>query len=314
MLTFRPFRNTDPPLLNALWRAHVGRAGLPAHITAELLEQLVFSRLYFDYAGLILAFDDDRFLGFVHAGFGPSEARDAISHATGVIALLLVQPGSENAAVPLIGEAESYLRARGAETLVGGGVRPACPFYTGLYGLSEPSGVIDSDTVFRDALLARGFQPAEQTVTYQRELTHFEAPIDRQQMEIRRRMMAEVAIDAPTTTWWDACLWSEFDLTRFDLVPRGTKTPAAYALFRHLEPVGSSGAYRGAGLIDLQVDPAYRRRGLAVFLLCEACRQFARQGIVSFAAQAWAGDAAVAGLLKKLGMKPALTGTQFRKA
>ena len=33
------------------------------------------------------------------------------------------------------------------------------------------------------------------------------------------------------------------------------------------------------GLIELYVDEAYRRRGLAVFLLSEAFRQFARQGI-----------------------------------
>jgi ribosomal protein S18 acetylase RimI-like enzyme len=314
MLTFRPFRNTDPPLLTALWRAHVGRPGMPGHITCELLEQLVFSKLYFDHEGLILAVDDERLVGLVHAGFGPNEARNALAHQTGVISLLLVHPGSPpQLAVDLVERAENYLQSRGAREVFGGGVSPACPFYTGLYGLSEPPGVFDHDEVFRDALLARGFRPSVQTLTFQRDLEGFVAPMDRQQMEIRRRMIVEVTVDAPTRTWWEACLWSGFELIRLELMPRGSSTPSAWAVFRNLEPQGASGVYRGAGLIEICVDEHSRRRGLAVFLMSEACRQFVRQGITNLTAQTQVDDAATRGLLAKLGLGSTLTGAVYRK-
>jgi hypothetical protein len=52
MLTYRTFRNSDPPALAALWRSRAGQPGLVQPVSPDLLEQLVFSRLYFDYGGL----------------------------------------------------------------------------------------------------------------------------------------------------------------------------------------------------------------------------------------------------------------------
>ena len=92
MLTFRPFRNVDPPVLAALWRSRAGQPGLLQPVSPDLLEQLVFAKLYFDYDGLILAHDDGRPVGFAHAGFGPNETRSWISTETGVTCLILTRP------------------------------------------------------------------------------------------------------------------------------------------------------------------------------------------------------------------------------
>ena len=315
MVIYRSFRNTDPPRLAELLRAHVGRIDLPSHVTMDLLEQLVFAKLYFDYDGLILACEGDRLIGFVHAGFGADPAGEGIDRSVGVIAWLLMQPdaaGPELAA-ELIQRAEAYLRRHGAQRLVAGSLRPHCPFYAGILGLAEPPGVSQFDEAFERALLSMGFHPQLRTITHQRTLADFEAPIDRRQMDIRRRMIVEATVDVPTRTWWEACLWNEFELTRLDLMPRGSKQAAASAVFRALEAAGSSTAYRGAGLIDITVDENYRRRGLAVYLLSEACRQFSRQGMTHLFALVRTGDLPAEGLLAKVGFKPAFRGTLYEK-
>ena len=67
--------------------------------------------------------------------------------------------------------------------------------------------------------------------------------------------------------------------------PRGGGPVVASALFRGMDPSGTNATGRTAGLMHFEVDPAYRRRGYAVFLLSEAFRQFQRQGIMTVETQ-----------------------------
>ncbi len=90
MLTYHPFRNTDPPVVTTLWRSRAGQPGLLPTVSYDLFEQLVFAKLYFDYDGLVIARDDGRPVGFAHAGFGPNETRNGISTDVGVICPVLV--------------------------------------------------------------------------------------------------------------------------------------------------------------------------------------------------------------------------------
>jgi GNAT superfamily N-acetyltransferase len=283
--------------------------------TPDLLEQLVFAKLYFDYGGLVLAHDDGRLVGFAHAGFGPNAEGNWISTETGVVCVVVTDPKSAEAEVAagLLDRSENYLRRRGAKVVYGGGLQPLCPFYIGLYGGSELPGVLDSDTVPRDALAARGYQEVERTVLLRRELDGFESQMDRQQMQIRRQMLVEVTADAPTRSRWEALTVGEFDLTRFDLVVRGRGTPAATALFRSMEPSVTTGVGRAVGLIGLTVEAAYRRHGLATFLLNEAFRHFLRQGIMRVEVQAGETNAAAIGVFQKLGLQETARGGVWRK-
>lgn len=315
MLTYRSFRNTDPPLLTALWRSRAGQPGLLQPVSPDLLEQLVFAKLYFDYGGLFLAFDDGQPVGFAHAGFGPNADESGISTDAGVTCVVLVRPGCAEPEVAggLLDRCEEYLRRRGAKTLYGGGLQPLCPFYVGLYGGSELPGVLDSDTVARCLFAARGYQEAQRTTILRRELGGFESLVDRRQMQVRRQMIVEVTADAPTRTWWEACTVGEFDLTRFDMVPRTGGSPVATAVFRSMESSGTTSVGRAAGLIGLSVDEPYRRRGLAVFLLSEAFRQFLRQGIMHVEVQARQTNAAVLEMFLKLGFQQVEQGGVWRK-
>ncbi len=315
MLTYRKFRNFDPPTIAAIWRSRAGQPGLVQPVSPDLLEQLVFAKLYFDYPGLVLAYDGERPVGFAHAGFGPNAEESAISTEVGATCAVVTDPAGPEAevAVGLVERCEEYLRSRGAKVFYGGGVRPMCPFYIGLYGGAEPPGVLDSDVVARNAFTARGYREVERTVSLRRDLDGFEAQVDRLQMQVRRQMIVEVTVDAPTRTWWEACLWGEFELTRFELVPRVGGPAVATALFRGMEPAGTTGVGRAAGLLGLSVEAAYRRRGLGLFLMNEAFRQFIRQGIMHVDMQTSETNAAALALFQKLGLQETGRGGVWRK-
>ncbi len=315
MLTYRSFRNADPPLLTALWRSRAGLPGLMDPVSPDLLEQLVFAKPYFDYAGLILAFQGGSPVGFAHAGFGPNEQLSAVSFNLGVTSIVIVCPdcAEGEVAAGLLEQCEQYLRARGAKVLYGGGIQPLNPFYLGLYGGSELPGVLDSDVVARNLYQSHEYQEIERTRIAQVDLSRFEAVIDRSQMQIRRQMVVEETIDFPTRNWWEACTLGEFDLTRFEMVPRGGGPAVARAIFRSMEPAGTNSSGRRSGLIEFHVDSAYRRRGYAVFLLSEVFRQFARQGITTVEAQTMESNAPAINLYQKLGLKPIGEGRVYRK-
>jgi ribosomal protein S18 acetylase RimI-like enzyme len=315
MLTYRTFRNSDPPVLASLWRSRAGQPGLLQPVSPDLLEQLVFAKLYFDYGGLFIAWDDQQSVGFAHAGFGPNADDTWISTEAGVTCVVVLRPGCAEAEVAagLIDHCEEYLRRRGVKVLYGGGIEPLNPFYVGLYGGSQLPGLLDSDTTVRQAFAARGYQEIERTTILRRELSGYESVVDRRQMQVRRQMIVEVTADAPTHGWWEAYTFGEFDLTRFDLVPRTGGSPVATAIFRSMEPSGTTSAGRAAGLIGLAVDESYRRRGLAVFLLSEAFRQFLRQGIMHVEAQVRQADAPAVEMFRKLGFQQVEQGGVWRK-
>ncbi len=316
MLSYRSFRNIDPPTITALWRSRAESLGLPRAVSPDLFEQLVFSRLYFDYDGLILAFDGDQPLGFVHAGFGPMDGQSyRISTELGVTCLMMVKPGAAEAEVSagLLERAEEYLRRRGAKVLYGGCMNPLNPFYAGLYGGSELPGLLDADTTTRQAFADRGYREVERTRIMRIELSRFVSMIDRQQMQIRRQMVVESQIDAPTRTWWEACTLGEFELTRFEMVPKAGGPAVATALFRGMDPSGNSVIGRTAGLMHFEVDPAHRRRGYAVFLLSEAFRQFQRQGIVTVETQTPETNLPAVKMYEKMNFQCVGGGGVFRK-
>ena len=315
MLRYRPFRNTDPPVLTALWRSRAGQRGLAREVSPDVFEQLVFAKPYFDCDGLILAFDDDRPVGFAHAGFGPDEQRSRLFTGRGVTCLILVEPGcaETEAAAGLLEQCEAYLQRRGANVLFGGAIYPLNPFYLGLYGGSELPGVLDTDSPALDAFKSHGYAEIDHTFIQHHELTNFEPRIDRRQMQIRRQMLVEVTEDPPARSWWDACTTGDFDLTRFELVPSDRGSAVASATFRSMEPTGTATIGRAVGLMDLQVDESYRRRGLAVFLLSEAFRQFIRRGIMLVEVQCRRRNVAAVGLFEQLGFESVCLGSVFRK-
>src|SRR5262249_11990691 len=92
MARIRHFRNDDPPALAALWSdAALGRGTYPLASLIPL-ERFVFSKPYFDRAGLLIAEEAGQVVGFAHAGFGPNEAESALDRTRGVLCAIAVRP------------------------------------------------------------------------------------------------------------------------------------------------------------------------------------------------------------------------------
>ena len=315
MLNYRSFRNTDPPALTAIWRSRAGQLGLVQPISVDLFEQLVLGKVYFDSEGLILAFDDDLPVGFAHAAFGPNEGRNRISTEAGVTCMLIVRPDCAEAEVAagLLKQCEAYLCRHGAKVLYGGAVEPLNPFYLGLYGGSALPGVLNSDVVARDLYQSHGYEEVERTLIFRRPLDGFRPPIDRRQMQLRRQMIVETSADPPVGSWWEACTAGDFELTRFELRPRGGGSVVACATVRSMDFAAVPCAGRGVGVMDLRVVPSRRRQGLATFLLADALRELAQQGAAVVEAHAAQQNLAALALAGKLGLEQVEEGIVFRK-
>jgi len=315
MLTFRPFRNIDPPALADIWRSRAGQPGLTQPVSVDLFEQFVFGKVYFDCKGLILAFHGDRPVGFAHAAFGPNEARDRIATDKGVTCIVMVRPDCAQAEVAqgLLERSEAYLHRGGAKALYGGAIRPLNPFYLGLYGGSELPGVLCSDTVARDLYRSHGYAEIDRIFLFRRQLSGFRAPVDHRQLQLRRHTTVAMNIDPPARSWWEACTTGDFDLTRFELTERGRAVPVASATYRDMGPRSNSVPGRMVGLLDLEIAPSHRGRGLATFILSESFRQLARRGVAGVEAQAGQHNPAAIRLCQKLGMEETGQGIVFRK-
>ena len=315
MIRFRPFCNVDPPAIVSIWQSRAEQPGVTQPVCVDLLEQLVFGKVCFGETGIFMAFDDGRPVGFAHAAFGPNEDRNWISTDTGVICMLMVRPDTVEAEVAggLLEKCEAFLAGRGAKTIHGGAVRQVSPFYLGLYGGAELPGVLDSDTVSQRLYRANGYQIVDRTLIYRRDLSSFRPPVDRRQVQFRRRMIIEVIPDPLPGDWWEACTAGDFELTRFELIPRGSGDAVASVTVRDIGSTSTSRQGRVAGIMDVHVDPSRRRQGLATYLLHEAFRQLSQQGVVQVEGHASEKNTLAISLYEKLGLVQSEQATLFRK-
>ncbi|HEY1601187.1 MAG TPA: GNAT family N-acetyltransferase [Pirellulales bacterium] len=315
MIQYRSFRNYDTPQLIDVWRAQPRERGLAQPVSVELFEQIVLSKPYFENDGLILAIDEGVVVGFVHAGFGPTDDGRGVNHRFGVTSLLLVRPNYQQADIgqELLARSESYLRGRGAEVLYAGGIRPLDPFYLGLYGGSELPGVLASNQFANGVFQAGGYLEIDRVIVLQRELTGFRPPVDRVQMQIRRTSVIEETCDARPRSWWEACALDHFQVVSFDLVERDETRPAATARFWILESFAAGWGVQAAGLYELEVAADRRRKGIATFLLADAFRRLVAQGISLIEVQTMTGNAAALALYRKLGFREVDQGIAYRK-
>jgi ribosomal protein S18 acetylase RimI-like enzyme len=275
----------------------------------------VLSKPYFDNAGLILALSDGAPVGFIHAGFGPTEDGSTLSYQRGVICMLIVRPEYRRQGIgqQLLARAEEYLCRHGSQVIYGGGIRPLTPFYLGLYGGSELPGVLCSDADALRRYRASGFTEVARSGVFHRDLAVFRPAMDRKQILIRRQQNVQVIVDPPCRTWWEACTFGGFDRTRFELLPKTGGPSTAWLTVWSMEPLSTSWGVRATGLYELQVDPAQRRQGLAVCLISEAFKQLAAEGVALLETQAMLADTPTVNLFQKLGFKQVDEGVVFQK-
>lgn len=316
MIRYRSFRNHDLSGLARLWSLCGGSPGLLQPLSDTLFDAVVLGRPYFDRDGLIVAEEDGHLVGFVHAGFGPSEDGSALDKSIGIACFVVVRPDRRRQGIgrTLLDLAEQYLEDRGSTTIYAGGYRPNTPFYLGLYGYAGVPGVLKSlggaDEFFRSC----GYRPLHQILVWERRLKDLVLPFERQQFLIRRSTELKVEERPKAASWWDAAIHCLFDRTVYELRAKQGREVMASATIWRWEDVEDTRSFRGVRLAELKVEPNYRRSGFGTFILSEVCRRLQDGGLDRLQAQVSETNHSVLGLYRKLGFDCIDTGTLYYRS
>ena len=320
MITYRPFLNTDIPLITEIWRTHPPLRGLVHSLSATYLEQHILSKPYFDRLGLTLALDDDQPLGFAHVGFGANDQKTDVCPQTAVVSMLMVAKSGvshagarDNVAHGLLELAEQYASENGAQRILGGGTFPNNPFYLGLYGGSRIPGILLSDEFTRSVFEKHGYHPDSRNGIWQLELGGYRSIVNREQMQIRRQYNIRAEFDPPPRSWWEACTLGHAERMRFELFQKSDNAKCGEVNFWDMQPLASDWGVKAAGMFDILIEPEQRRGGLATFLIGEALRQLKDHGSTVAEVQTQIEDEASIGLFEKLGFEQIDQGVVFAK-
>ncbi len=315
MIQYRSFLNTDPPHLAEIWTKCAAVRPHFQRVTPELLDDLVFSKQYFDRDGLIVAVEDGAFAGFVHAAFGPSEDRSTISPDVGVICALLVSDNFRGRGVgrKLLELGEHYLTGRGAKKIYGGGARPFNPFYWGLYGGAELPGVLASEPAAQQLFSAAGFEVVGHTILWRCNLENFKAPVNRQQLMVKRRFDVRAVADVQPTTWWEANTSEALEKIRYELVEKTSREIKATITMWTLERKTDDVLLRSAGIMDLSVDEDLRGQGAGKYLVSDVLKELKLRNFSTVEGQTFRQNEAIAALLRSLGFDEVDQGAIFQK-
>lgn len=269
---------------------------------------------YFQSKGLILAFDGERPVGFIHAGFAANPDGDDLDLTCGVICQLRIVPGPHEDEVMdgLMKEAFSYLRAEGAREVYFGSRFPDSPFFLGLYGGSRIQGIPEGDELALRACQRFGFEDVETVEVYRRNLVGFRTVVDRRQMQVRRAFQIRADADPSLKSWSEACTMGRNMRMRFSLIDRKDESVRGSVSFWDMEPLATSWGVVAMGMYNLKVDDEARRAGLATFLVGESLRHLASQSIGIVEAQSQTQNMATCRLLEKLGFEKFSVGRQMR--
>ena len=317
--TFRAFRNSDPPALADLWNRATPEQGVVRPLTAHEFDALAIGRLGFDRRGLIVAQDEGsgRLLGFAHAGFGPVQPRGpshGLDTSMGTLAMLLTEPDHDDPDLEmgLIVAAERHLRRGGAEVFYAGGHAPMDPFYRGLYGGSEFSGVLDSHVAFGRAAARAGYQAVARTIVLETDLSRPDAR-DPKAPLLRRQTRLDVLDDARPAGWWDALALGLFRPSQYTLVEKTLNVAIARAWTWEIAGgVGLGDGRSRTALIDLEVAPEFRRKGFGRHLVAEIIRRARTQNSDLLTAQTSSENAPALALYASLGFEQVDTTTLYR--
>lgn len=305
VVSYRAFRNDDPPALVTLWNSQTTGRGSGKFAGCDNLEQLVFAKSYFDRRGLIVATEGERLIGFCLAGFGANESFDQLDRTHGVICALVVDREfrRRGVATELLRLASRYVAERGAKSLFAGSLYPLNPFGLGFYGGSESPGVLDSDTDVVAFLKARGFAPAEECVVLQIRLqappssTDPRAPLLRREVEILAEPWPMLE------TWWHGCTYEWLATLRYEMLNRQSRDLIASAWAWKMETFERVQGAPMFGLTNFFVTTERRRNGYATLLLQGILRHLYEEGVSLIEVQTMSDNVAAQGLYQKFGFR-----------
>jgi ribosomal protein S18 acetylase RimI-like enzyme len=315
VIDYRHFRNDDPPGLAAVWNdAFSGRGEVRLRHSSPL-ENYVFSKPYFDPAGLIVAVNDKIPIGFAHAGFGPNQEQTALSKESGVTCVIAVRPSYRRRGVgsELLRRCESYLHASGAKALFAGPMPPLHPFYLGLYGGSNLPGFLVSDHDAEPFLRRRGYQVHDTTLVFHRVLGDPVNVADGRFPNLRRRFELRMTPKSGAGSWWQECVQGPVEVVEFLLVDKTNGDIAARATVWEMDGFSWRWNQPTVGVLAVEVREDLRRQGLAKFLFAQLLRYLQEQFFALIEVQVKQAEEAAINFCQALGFRQVDTGRLYRK-
>jgi ribosomal protein S18 acetylase RimI-like enzyme len=316
MPRLRRFRNDDPPRITDIWNDALTGRGTFAVGGPGFFERSVLSKPYFDPAGLIIAEEEGKAVGFVHAGFGPTDDETAVDRSRGIVSAIAIRRTFQRRGVgsALLAAAEAYLAERGTKDAQAGPRWPRCPFYFGLYGGSSMPGFLDSEAAAAPFLTRRGYQPADQTVVLHRRLGGPYPPADPRFSTYRKRFDIRLLPQLSIGSWWQECVYGLIEPVEFRLEEKPSGMPAARAVLWEMEGYSGQWGCPAAGLLDVQVRGELRRQGLAKYLLSQILRRLQEEYFGVVEVQAADQNSAALALFTSLGFERVDTGRVYTKS
>ena len=286
MLTIRSFRNEDPPRLLELWRKtqHRRDGFSPLHSPSHnQLQAQILGLPMLDSRSVMLAFDGDTPVGYIHTTLAPAPNGHSFDPTTGQICFLCVDPrypDASGAATALIHAGEDYLSGLGAQTIYGGSPSPSAPFYTGFYGGGEAVGILHVDQTIIDAFHSANYQVHQKTGWFHFDLRHYSPDVTSEAAAYYGELAIEIHEIPESKTWWEGCIQANgmwFDAMVYQT---SSNRPVARLRMRVAYPDMESilALYGGtwiASLMELRVHPDFATDGTKKFLLDEAVRYLA---------------------------------------
>jgi ribosomal protein S18 acetylase RimI-like enzyme len=312
---YRTFRNDDPPGLVTIWNEAFTERGAVQLRHSAPLERHIFSKPYFDAAGLVVAVQDGVRVGFGHAAFGPNSTESGLSYEKGVTCMIGVRPAFRRRGIgsELLARCEAYLSARGAGALFAGPMQPLNPFYLALYGGSALPGFLDTDKAAAPFFEHHGYQALETSLVFHRRLAQSVVMADGRFAGLRRRFEVRVLPRTGPSTWWQECVLSAVEPLVFRLEEAGTGLVAGQADVWEMEGFSWRWGLPTVGIMAFTIQEGLRRQGLGKFLLAHVLKYLQDQFFGLVEVQAMARNEAAVNLYRGLGFEQVDSGRAFRK-
>lgn len=314
MTTFRTFLNTDPPKIVELWNRVGQSRGFGRLSDCDNLEQLIFSKPYFDRKGLHLAFDGDQLIGFCHAGFGSDFEGKHLDKSMGTIAMLVVDPSRQRQGIgsQLLVRGLNYLREQGSTVLYLGCLNPVNPFYLGMYGGSELPGVLESDESMSCFAIKHGFKRADTAMVYQLNLDELKPITDSRVPLLRRQVEVQVEPFPLPLSWWHAATMGPMVTLGYEMHDKASETQIGRAWVWEMETFSRAWGVPCVGLTDVFIHEAYRRQGYGRLMLHSILKHLHGQKIALVEVQTMSRNTAARGMYESLGFSHVDTGHIYR--
>jgi len=315
VIEYRSFSNPDPPHLVALWHAcQLGR-GAASGVSTDIFEALNLSQSYFDPHGLTVACDGKEIIGYSHAGFGSNADGSGLSTAEGIICAVMVHPKYRRQGIGrrLIEHAEHFLEAAPTEKIHAGPAPPRDPFYTGMYGGTQPAGFLESDPNAAPFFAALGYEPVERHLIFQRDISRQSNPVNYQLVNLRRKTELVISNQPENVSWWWLTRFGRLDSVRFSLMHKDRQPVTAAASAVGLDLYMGKWNERAVGITDIVIADASDGPECGQLLLHDICRRLREEVTTRVEAHAPESDVAAVELLEATGFTQVDAGVVYRR-